>query len=126
MSNITHCEVIVKDDFENILVVQKKVVKNEPKLWSLVGKNKKVNETLDKCVHRILKEELKTIGFDIKEFATYKINDEESNIVFTCVLREKVSCHTSIVGWEWISKKDLEKYNFIESDKLILDDYWEI
>ncbi|MGL4763281.1 MAG: NUDIX hydrolase [Sarcina sp.] len=126
MNNITHCEVIVKDDFNNVLIIQRKVTRNQPKLWSLVGKPKKENETLEKCIHRIIKEELKTIGFEIQEFATYDINEEEQNIVFTCVLREKVSCHAKIIGWEWISKKDLEKYDFIGNDKAILEDFWGI
>ncbi|MGL4451938.1 MAG: NUDIX hydrolase [Sarcina sp.] len=125
MSNITYCKIIVKDDFDNVLVVQKKVAKNEPKLWSLVGKKKKTNETFDKCIHRVLKEELKTIGFDINEFDTYETNEEET-IIFTCVLREKVACHASIIGWEWISKKDLEKYDFAENDKAILEKFWGI
>ncbi|MGL4655797.1 MAG: NUDIX hydrolase [Sarcina sp.] len=125
MSNITYCKIIVKDDFDNVLVVQKKVTKNEPKLWSLVGKKKKANETLDKCVHRVLKEELKTIGFDINEFDTYD-NEDGSTIIFTSVLREKVACHASIIGWEWISKKDLEKYAFNENDKAILEKFWGI
>ena len=125
MSNITYCKIIVKDDFDNVLVIQKKVAKNEPKLWSLVGKKKKANETLDKCVHRIIKEELKTIGFDVNEFEIYEVN-EEKTIVYTCILRERVSCHTSIVGWEWISKKDIENYNFVNEDKIILEKFWKI
>ena len=124
MSNIAYCEVIVKDDFNNVLIVQKKVAKNEPRLWSLVGKKKKMNETLDKCIHRVIKEELKTIGFDIREFSTYKINDEEEKIVVSAILREKVSCHQSIIEWEWISKKDLEKYDFIDNNKEILAKFW--
>ena len=124
MSNIAYCEVIVKDDFNNVLIVQKKVAKNEPRLWSLVGKKKKMNETLDKCIHRVIKEELKTIGFDIRGFSTYKINDEEEKIVVSAILREKVSCHQSIIEWEWISKKDLEKYDFIDNNKEILAKFW--
>lgn len=126
MSNIVHCEVIVKDDFNNVLIIQRKVARNQPKLWGLIGKKKKANETLDKCVHRIIKEELKTIGFDVNEFKTYKINEEDSKIVFTAILREKVSCHQTIAAWEWISQRDLEKYDFNEEDKLILTEFWGI
>lgn len=126
MSNITYCEFIIKDDFDNVLIIQKKVPRNQPKLWSLVGKKKKENETLDKCVHRIIKEELKTIGFDLNEFKTYKINDDETKIVFTSILREKVSCHQGIVTWEWISKKDLDKYDFNEETRQVLNDFWAV
>lgn len=126
MSNIAYCEVIIRDDFDNVLIIQKKVPRNQPKLWSLVGKKKKANETLDKCVHRVIKEELKTIGFDLREFETYKINEDEDKVIFTCVLREKVSCHQSIIAWEWISKSDLDKYDFNCDNKAILSDFWKI
>lgn len=123
MSNITYCEFIIKDDFDNVLIIQKKVPRNQPKIWSLVGKTKKQNETLDKCIHRIIKEELKTIGFDLNEFKRYK-TDECEKIIFTSILREKISCHQSIIEWEWISKDDLEKYVFDGNTKEVLEQFW--
>ena len=38
MAKVVECSIIIKDDFNNVFIVQRKTKKNEPKLWYSVGK----------------------------------------------------------------------------------------
>ena len=124
MSKITHCEVIIKDDFNNVLIIQKKVKRTEPKLWSIVGKNMRAKESPEQCANRILEKELNVVGFDITKFKEYRLDEENNKAVFSTVLKERISCHSSISNWKWISLRELENYEFSSNHKEILKDFW--
>lgn len=113
------CSIILKDDFNNVLVVQRKVKRGEPKVWSLVSKNMKSREDEEKCINRAVKEELKSIVFDLDLYL-----ENENNIVYEGTLKERIETHKDIVSSKWVKINDLNSMEFIEEDKVILRKYF--
>ena len=115
MRKIVGCSIIIKDDFNNVLVVQRKVKKNEPKKWDIFSRNIRGKESPEKCINRAIKEDLKTIIFDLTLFKEYVIDDETGNItlVYTGSVKERVTLHADIIMSKWINLKDIESYDFV-------------
>lgn len=119
MANVVGCSIIIKDDFNNVLIAQRKAKRNEPKLWYIFGKKLKGKESIEKCVHRTVKEELKSILFDVNQLDEFIIDSEnnESVQLFSGSLREKITCHADIVSYKWVSKDALDAYDFAPGEK---------
>ncbi len=116
MSCVKSCSVIVKDDFNNILIAKRKGKKSERNLWYIFDRNIKGRETPEKCANRIIKEDLKTIIFDLKEICDFKGNEEESLRLFSGILKEKITCGTNITTFKWVNKNELSDYTFAEGE----------
>ena len=67
MSNIKFCSIIIKDDFNNILISKRKGKKADEHLWYIFERKIKGRETPEKCANRAIKEDLKTIVFDLNK-----------------------------------------------------------
>lgn len=121
MANIIECSIVIKDDFNNVFIIQRKTKKKEPKLWYLVGKKIKGRETSEKCINRAIKEDLKSIIFNLESDFELDINDLESCLVYTGELKERVVYGTEVVDVRWISESEIDKYEFApyEKEKLI-------
>lgn len=121
MTNIIECSIVIKDDFNNIFIVQRKTKKKEPKLWYLVGKKIKGKETSEKCINKAIKEDLKTIIFNLEPAFELDINDSESCLVYTGELKERVVYGNEIVDARWISEDEIDKYEFgsYEKEKIL-------
>lgn len=127
MDKALGCGVIIKDYFKNVLIIQKKVKKNQPKLWQLVYRNIKGKESEDKCVHRAVKEELKVLLFNASSFENIKVCDDEQHLKFyTGELQEKIAPHDDIVDYKWINKSNMDNYEFIPEHKAILESFFEM
>ncbi len=60
MSNIKFCSIIIKDDFNNILISKKEKEKKQMSTYGMFLKEKiKGRETPEKCANRAIKEDLK-------------------------------------------------------------------
>ncbi|MGL4740394.1 MAG: hypothetical protein ACRC41_06250 [Sarcina sp.] len=141
MSKIVYCEFIIKDDFNNVLVVKKKVKGETERKWELIGGgmrnrakfiNSEEKEELDDALFTIMHTNFRTIGFDVTEFATepYKMEGFEDlevyKKIYVAVLRDKAMFKKEILGKEWISSKDLDKFDFKGNERKILEQFWGI
>lgn len=119
MSRIAECSVIIKDDFNNIFIVRRKTKRNEPKLWYIVGKKIRGKETEEKCISRAIKDDLKSIIFNLEKLGEAKISKEEEEYcsVYLGQLKEKVVYGNDIVEGKWVSVKELESYDLAEYEK---------
>lgn len=121
MAKIIECSIVIKDDFKNVFIVQRKAKRKEPKLWYLVGKKMKGKETTEKCINKAIKEDLKSIIFNLEPAFELEINDLESCLVYQGELKERVVYGTEIVEGRWISEREIDNYDFApyEKEKLI-------
>ena len=92
MGRIAECSVIIKDDFNNIFIVRRKTKRNEPKLWYIVGKKIRGKETEEKCIARAIKDDLKSIIFNLEKLGEIKISAEKDELcaVYLGQLKEKI------------------------------------
>lgn len=116
MSCVKSCLVIIKDDFNNILISKRKGKKGEGNLWYLFERKMKGRETPEKCANRVIKEDLKTIVFDLKEVCDFNINEGENLKLFTGSLKEKITCGSNIISFKWVNKNELADYKFAEGE----------
>lgn len=127
MGKIIGCSLIVKDNFNNVLVIQRKAKKNEPKIWQLVSKKRRGKEDLEKTVSRAAKEDLKSILFDLEEFDEVSVDSQadSANMIFTAIVKERMVYHKDIVAAKWINKKDVNSIELLELDRNILNTYFQ-
>ena len=126
MTKIVACTLIIKDDFNNVLVLKKKAKKGQEEKWSLLTQKFRGKENDEKCLNRAMKDILKSIIFNLEEFKEYSINQEngESIKVYLGDLKERFILDKSYNEAKWINKNELEKYNLEELDKNILKDFY--
>lgn len=126
MSKIIGAHVIIRDNFNSVLIMQRKVKKTEPKLWDIFSRNLKGKESIEKCANRTIKEDLKTIIFDLEPFKEYVVNEETGDtiMVYTGYVKERIVCHDNIVAHKWISERNMDEYEFIPMAKNILTDFF--
>ncbi|MCI6692441.1 MULTISPECIES: NUDIX domain-containing protein [unclassified Clostridium] len=119
MGRIAECSVIIKDDFNNIFIVRRKTKRNEPKLWYIVGKKIRGKETEEKCIARAIKDDLKSIIFNLEKLGEIKISAEKDELcaVYLGQLKEKIVYGNDIVEGKWVSAKELENYDLAEYEK---------
>lgn len=124
MNKIISCSLIIKDDFNNVLIIQRKVKRGQPKVWSLLNRDIKGKETIEKCLEKIAKEDLKGIVFNLTPFKDFVINQDESNSSYTGSIKESIVLHKDITSSKWINERSLEQYEFKETDKNILLEFF--
>ncbi|ATD54514.1 NUDIX domain-containing protein [Clostridium chauvoei] len=117
MGKTIGCSIIIKDDFNNMLIVTKKVKKSQPNLWYLVGRNLRGKETTEKCINRAVKDDLKVNIFDLKIVDEYKISEDENFIIYTGNVKESINIGKDIVQYKWINKESVDSYDFAENEK---------
>ena len=118
MKKVAECSVIIKDDFDNIFIVRRKAKRNEPKLWYIVGKKIKGKETEEKCIARAVKDDLKSIIFNLKKIGETIVNEENDELcaIYVGELKEKIVYGTDIVEGKWVSLRELENYELAEKE----------
>jgi NUDIX domain len=117
MAKIIESSIIIKDDFNNIFIIRKKSKKNEPKLWYLVGRKLRGKEDGEKCINRAMKEDLKTIVFNLDIVGEIEYSDEEICLLYKGEIKEGPVLGKDIVESRWISEKEIENFDFALEDK---------
>ena len=119
MNKITECSIIIKDDFNNIFLVRRKTKKNQPVLWYTVGKKLKGREIEEKCIARAVKDDLKSIVFNVEKIGETIVNEElgEVSSVYIGELKEKVVYGNDIVEGKWIRLEDLKNYDLADGEE---------
>lgn len=125
MSKVISCSLIIKDDFNNVLIIQRKVKKGQPKVWSLLNRDIKGKETIEKCLEKIAKDDLKGIVFNFTPFKDFAINEDQINTSYTGIIKESIILHKDIIGSKWINKRVLDEYDFAKDNKEILLEFFE-
>lgn len=118
MLKTTKCSIIIKDDFNNIFIVKKKVKKNEIEFWYTIGKKLKGRESEEKCITRAIKEDLKSIVFNVEKIG--EILKEESEEVFAIYkgeIKERTTYGNDIVDGAWVNLASLDKFNLAPGEK---------
>ena len=124
MSKIINCSLMIKDDFNNVLIIQRKVKKGQPKVWSLLKRSIKGKETPEKCLEKIAKDDLKGIIFNLTHFKDIAINENEISSVYTGMIKENIILHKDITNSMWINERVLNQYDMIDFEKDILKDFF--
>ncbi len=119
MSKIAECSLIIKDDFNNIFIIRRKTKRNQPKLWYIVGKKIKGRETEEKCIARAVKDDLKSIIFNLKKVGEIKVNEENDELcaIYEGELKEKIVFGNDVSEGKWVSIRELENYDLAEGEK---------
>ena len=119
MSKIAECSLIIKDDFNNIFIIRRKTKRNQPKLWYIVGKKIKGRETEEKCIARAVKDDLKSIIFNLKKVGEIKVDEENDELcaIYEGELKEKIVFGNDVSEGKWVSIKELENYDLAEGEK---------
>lgn len=117
------CKIIIKDDFNNVLILQKKAKRGEQSRWSLVSGELKARETEEKCANRTVNDNFKITVFDLERVKEEEIN-EKLLIVYTGIIKERVICNNNVEKIQWVNKRELEKYDIEEIDKNILNEFF--
>ena len=119
MSKIAECSAIINDDFNNIFIVRKKTKKNQPQLWYTVGRKIRGRETEEKCISRAVKDDLKSIVFNLIRIGEYILDEELNEVcaVYVGGLKEKVVYGNDIAEGKWINANELDNYDFADGEK---------
>ena len=65
MNKAVGCTLLIKDDFNNVLVLNKKVTRGEEQTWSLLSGKSRGKESDEKCLNKASNKILKTIIFHL-------------------------------------------------------------
>ncbi|MEG1481100.1 hypothetical protein [Clostridium sp.] len=127
MGKVIGCSVILQDDFNNVLIIQKGK-KKEKSLWKCVGRLKKGKETNDKCITSSIKEDLNTLIFDLEPLTEYIFDAEtnESIMIYSGKIKEYMNLGKNVKMIEWINERTLNNYEFLEGEKEILLEYYKL
>lgn len=127
MAKIIACSLIIKDDFNNVLILNKKVKRGEIEIWSILNQNLKGKESHDKCLTRCAKDTIKSLVFDVEPFKEYIVGlgADEAVMVYTGRIEERVALDTKkYIGNRWISLRSIENFNLSQFEKEILKDFF--
>lgn len=116
------CKVIIRDDFNNVLIIQRKSKKGEINPWTLVTKELKGRESEEKGAHRAVREDLKTIVFDLEKIKEDKIG-ENMLLVYVGSVKERVSSNDNVENLQWVNVQKIEEYDVDKEDKEILQSF---
>ncbi|MGL5351847.1 MAG: hypothetical protein ACRDA5_00830 [Clostridium sp.] len=124
MGKIINCSLIIKDDFNNVLVIQRKVKRGQAKLWSLLSREIKGKETIEKCFEKIAKDDLKGVVFNLEHFKDIQLNENEVRTIYTGTIKESIVLHKEIATSSWVNLRTLDNYDFVDTDKDLLLDFF--
>lgn len=125
MMKCTACTLIIKDDFENILILKKKVKKGQIGKWSLLSQNLRGKESDEKCLNKASNKILKTIIFDLEPYKEFVLDsDSDEGIrVYKGEIKGRFVLDKSYDDAQWVNKNKLSEYEFEDVDKLIMENF---
>lgn len=129
MNEVIKTLIIIYDNYNNVLIIQKGNNKDNPKgLWSLVGKELKGKESEEACIIKGVEKNLGCGIYNLAPFKEYTINEENNVklVVYSGVVGGYITCHKSINKMKWINEKEVETHNFSMEEKEILTDFFKI
>lgn len=124
MTNVIGCTLIVKDDFNNVLVLKKKVKKGQEEAFSLINNKIRGKEVTEKCVERAVKNSIKCVVFDLQPLKEFIVDNEtkEKHIIYVGNIKERPMLDKSYIDFKWISKRQIDDHNLEDFEREILND----
>ncbi|WP_294377482.1 hypothetical protein [uncultured Clostridium sp.] len=125
MMKCTACTLIIKDDFDNVLIFKKKVKRGQIGKWSLLTQNVRGKESDEKCLNKASNKILKTIIFDLEPYKDFLVNEEldEGVRVYMGGIKGRFVLDKSYDEAQWVRKDKLNEYEFEDFDKSIIADF---
>lgn len=125
MMKCTACTLIINDDFNNVLILKKKVKKGEIGKWSLLSQKLRGKESDEKCLNKASNKILKTIIFDLEPYKEYILNEEleEGIRVYKGEIKGRFVLDKTYDEAQWVHKDKLSEYEFEDVDKSIIEDF---
>ena len=125
MMKCTACTLIIKDDFDNVLIFKKKVKRGQIGKWSLLTQNVRGKESDEKCLKKASNKILKTIIFDLEPYKDFLVNEEldEGVRVYMGGIKGRFVLDKSYDEAQWVRKDKLNEYEFEDFDKSIIADF---
>ena len=125
MMKCTACTLIIKDDFENVLILKKKVKKGQIGKFSLLSQNLRGKESDEKCLNKASNKILKTIIFDLEPYKEFVLDsDSDEGIrVYKGEIKGRFVLDKSYDDAQWVNKNKLSEYEFEDIDKLIMENF---
>lgn len=124
MDNVVGCTLVVKDDFNNVLILKKKVKRGQVESYSLINNKITGKAVTEKTVEKAVKTSIKCNVFDLKPLKEFVVDKEskEKHIIYVGNIKEKPSLDKGYVDFRWISKRQIEDYNLEDFEKEILNE----
>ena len=91
MNKEVGCTLLIKDDFNNVLVLNKKVKREKNKLASLLSGKSREKKSDEKCIDRTVKDVLKSIPFETKFVGEYESDEESFKSLFCYIKRKNIT-----------------------------------
>lgn len=115
---------VIKDENEKILITQRNLKKAQGGLWEFPGGKIEPNETRENAIVREIKEEL-DIDIEVKSYLSEKVfNYPEKDINLIALECKKISGEIKLLeheDYKWVSKKELENFQFAPADLFIVE-----
>lgn len=124
MTNVVGCTLIVKDDFNNVLILKKKVKKGQEEVFSLINNKVKGKEVTERNVEKAVKNSIKCVVFDLKPLKEFIVDKEtnEKHIIYVGNIKERPILDKGYVDFKWINKRQIDEHNLENFEKEILKD----
>ena len=106
------------------LLTRRKLDAHQGGLWEFPGGKQKVEETLEQCLRRELKEELDVEIAHVKLFHVLRHCYSEKEVelhFFTCSISQGVPKPLDCLEMAWVAQQDLSLYEFPAADFPVLE-----
>jgi len=125
MGKVVKCFIIIRDDFNAVLIAARGKKKTQ-KLWSIFGREIKGKETSEQCASKAIDKDLNCIIFDMMPFKEYVLDKDSQDIslVYTGKVKHYINSHKDINQIKWITERELDSYDFNSDEKEILIDFF--
>jgi 8-oxo-dGTP diphosphatase len=124
MINVT-CAIIRNEENE-ILVVQRGEKSDHPFKWEFPGGKVKESETEEECILREISEELSLDIVICKRLAVtdYDYGIKKIRLIpFVCDTLDELPFLTEHISYKWLDPPDLKKIDLLEADVIVSDNY---
>lgn len=119
------CGIIIKES--KILICQRNSEKSLPLKWELPGGKQEINESLEDCLLREIKEEL-CIDIEIveklpKHFHKYDFAEIMLH-PYVCYINSGEIILKEHLDYKWCNKEEINQHDLAEADIPIIKHYW--
>lgn len=116
---------IIKYKKKYIIAQRSKTKKEYPLCWELPGGKCEINESIDQCLIRELKEELNLdVKFEKCIYIRIKYLNKYDLYYCLCSTKKKnIKLNNEIENYKIVNKDELLNFNFIPGDKTVINYY---
>lgn len=119
------CGIIIKES--KILICQRSSEKSLPLKWEFPGGKQEINETLEDCLLREIKEELCIDIEIIEKLPKHSHKYDFAEIIlhpYVCYIKSGEITLKEHLNYKWCSKEEITQHDLAEADIPIILNYW--